>query len=178
MTDTEDTSAGPTTRPPSTLATANTLATEEGVYGVILVAGMIVVSNSKESTAQEVLITVVVTVLVFWAAHVYAGTVAHHGIENGRKVTLRESFSHALRRSLGMLVSSFVPVVLLALGAMHVIDEELAIWLALWSGVAVLAVLGYVAFARRGVGMGWRLLGAVGTAAFGVVLILLKAAIH
>lgn len=157
---------------------ADSLSTEEGVYGVILVAGMIVVSGSKQSTAAEVLVTVVVTVLVFWAAHVYAGTVSHHGLEQGRQVTLGESFFHALRRSLGLLVSSFVPVVLLALGAVHVIDEERAIWLALWSGVAVLAVLGYVAFARRGVSMGWRLLGAAGTAAFGIVLILLKAAIH
>lgn len=157
---------------------ASTLSTEEGVYGVILVAGMIVVSASHDAAAVEVLVSVVVTVVVFWAAHVYAGTVAHHGLEHGRKVTLRESFGHALRRSLGLLVSSLVPVALLALGAMNVLEEERAIWLALWSGVAVLAVLGYVAFARRGVGIWWRLLGAAGTAAFGMVLILLKAAIH
>ena len=157
---------------------ASSLSTEEGVYGVILVAGMIVVSNSYESTAWEVLVTVVITVVVFWAAHVYAGTVSHHGFENGRNVTLRESFVHALRRSLGLLVSSFVPIVLLLLGALHVLDEERAIWLALWSGVVVLAVLGYVAFARRGVSMGRRLLGSLATAAFGIVLIVLKAAIH
>src|SRR5262245_62038436 len=46
-------------------------ATEEAVYGVILVAGMIVVAGSHGDSSWTVFTTVVVTVLVFWAAHVY-----------------------------------------------------------------------------------------------------------
>lgn len=76
------------------------LATEEGVYGVILVAGMIVVSGSHELDAWSVFITVVSTVLVFWAAHVYAGTVAHHRIVDGHdraesRAALRPARAHA-----------------------------------------------------------------------------------
>lgn len=154
------------------------VSTEEGVYGVILVAGMIVVSNAHDSTAWEVFVTVVVTVVVFWAAHVYAGTVAHHGVEDGRVISLGESFQLALRRSWGLLVSSLIPAAILLLGATEVVPDGAAIWLALWAGVGVLAVLGYLAFARRGAEWWRRLLGALATAGFGVIMILLKAAIH
>lgn len=158
-------------------ATAH-LATEEGVYGVILVAGMIVVSNAHDSTAWEGFVTVVVTVLVFWAAHVYAGTVAHHGVEDGRVVGIRESFRRSVRRSWGLLVSSLIPASILLLGATDRVRDDTAILLALWAGVLVLAVLGYMAFARRGAGWWMRLVGAVATAAFGILMIGLKAVIH
>ena len=53
-----------------------TFATEESVYGVILVSGMIVVAGGHGESSWSVFLTVLVTVIVFWAAHVYAGTVA------------------------------------------------------------------------------------------------------
>ncbi|MBN9174600.1 MAG: hypothetical protein J0I70_10675, partial [Microbacterium sp.] len=49
---------------------------EEAVYGLILVSGMIVVSNSVVGTSANALLSVVITVIVFFAAHVYAGTLA------------------------------------------------------------------------------------------------------
>ena len=58
------------------------------------------------------------------------------------------------------------------------IDDTVALWTALWAGVLVLAVLGWIAFARRGASWPIRLAGALGTAAFGFAMILLKAFIH
>lgn len=55
--------------------------TAESVYGIILVSGMIVASGGQGVTSWSVFVKVLVTVIVFWAAHVYAGTVAAHGIE-------------------------------------------------------------------------------------------------
>ena len=48
----------------------------EGVYGLILVAGMIVVSRNLTGTSAQALLSVVVTLVVFFAAHVYAATVS------------------------------------------------------------------------------------------------------
>ena len=50
--------------------------TEAAVYGTILVSGLVAVSSAHGETSLVVLVTVAVTVLVFWGAHVYAGTVA------------------------------------------------------------------------------------------------------
>ena len=153
-------------------------ATEEAVYGVILVAGMVVVAGSSGGSSWGVFTTVVGTVVVFWAAHVYAGTVAHHGLEHDRLTSLSEAFQISLRRSFGLLSSAVIPSLVLLLGATEAVDDGTAIWLALWTCVLVLAVLGYIAFTRRGAAWPWRIVGALGTAAFGFAMILLKAVIH
>lgn len=153
-------------------------ATEEAVYGVILVAGMTAVSGVHKGSSLQVFWTVLITVVVFWLAHLYAGTVAGHGLEHGRVVGLRTSFRQALKRSLGLLLSSLIPLVILLLGATRIMEDRTAIWLALWMCVAVLAVLGYIAFHRRGAPWLIRIIGSLTTAAFGVVIILAKALIH
>lgn len=151
-----------------------TFATEESVYGVLLVAGLIVASGAIHSTSWQLFWTIVVTVAVFWMAHVYAGTVAH-GLDHDRILGLGESFRAALKRSWGLLASAFVPLSILLLGATEVVPDAVAIWSALWAGIAVLAVLGYVMFLRRGASLPIRLLGGVVTAGFGMLMMLLKA---
>lgn len=153
-------------------------ATEEAVYGVILVAGMIVVASGYGTSSWSAFTTVVVTVLVFWAAHVYAGTVAHHGLERDRVIGLREAFRLALKRSVGLLTSALIPSFILLLGATESVADATANWFALWTCVLVLATLGFIAFSRREAPWPWRIVGALGTAMFGVAMIILKAVIH
>ncbi|WP_395245891.1 hypothetical protein ACGGZK_08855 [Agromyces sp. MMS24-K17] len=163
---------------PATRIVHASFATEEAVYGVILVAGMIVVAGGHGATSWSVFTTVVVTVVVFWAAHVYAGTVAHHGLEHDRVTGLGEAFRMALRRSFGLLASALIPSLILLLGTTRVVDDLTAIWISLWVCVLVLAVLGFIAFSRRGASWPMRILGSLTTAAFGLAMILAKALIH
>lgn len=153
-------------------------ATEEAIYGVLLVTGMIVVARGHAETSWAVFTTVIATVFVFWAAHVYAGTVAHHGLEEDRITGLREAFRMSLQRSLGLLTSALIPSLILLLGTTRVVDDATAIWVAMWVSVVVLFVLGFVGFTRRGATLPWRILGALGTAAFGLAMIVLKAIVH
>lgn len=90
------------------------LMTEEAVYGLILVSGMIVVSNSVAGTSFNALVTVFITVLVFFAAHVYAGTIARMAMSEGQ-LGWGRSIRIAARHSEGMLLVSVVPLVILAL---------------------------------------------------------------
>ncbi len=152
--------------------------TEQSVYGVILVSGMIVVAGTHDATSWSVFWTVTITVIVFWAAHVYAGTVAHYGLERDRMVGVREAFGASLHHSLGLLVSALIPSAILLLGATRAVPDQLALWAALWAGVVVLAVLGFIAFRRRGASLPRQLLGALMTATFGIAMILLKAFVH
>ncbi|UOQ88329.1 hypothetical protein MUN74_13705 [Agromyces endophyticus] len=168
----------PTPTEPRESLVRTAFVTEESIYGVLLVSGMIVVTGSHGSNSWQVFWTVIVTVLVFWAAHVYAGTVARHGLAVERVMGLRDAFGESMRRSLGLLLSALIPSAILLLGVLEVVPDLLTIWLALWAGVVVLAVLGFVAYRRRGAPLHLQLLGAVGTAAFGLVMILLKAIIH
>ncbi|MGN6218267.1 MAG: hypothetical protein ACTHNQ_02095 [Microbacterium sp.] len=148
------------------------LMTEEAIYGLILVSGMIVVAGRGASL--EVLLTVVVTVLVFYAAHVYAGAVARLAESRG-KASPAGSLAFAARESSGLLVASVVPVVILFLGTSHVIPDVVANWAALIVNTILLAVLGWIAVGRWRPRFTARLLGALIAASFGVILILLKA---
>jgi hypothetical protein len=154
--------------------------TEESVYGTVLVSGMIVVAGSYGATSMQVFLSVFGTVVVFWAAHVYAGTIAGHGISEdvGDDTSLLTAFRRALRRSVGFLTSALPPSVVLLLGALDAVDDKVAIWVALWLGVVILAVLGFIVFSLRGDSWPVRILGALGTAVFGIAMILLKALIH
>lgn len=61
-----------------------------GIYGLVLVAGMIVVSRDLD-TNRSAPLTVALTLLVFFVAHLYATTVAHF---SGSRSTLRQALGH------------------------------------------------------------------------------------
>lgn len=155
---------------------ASGIGSEEGVYGLIVVSGVIATAGGAHPDALFTLLFTAVTVIVFWAAHVYAGAVAMHGSSDadGAVHGLRASIRHAMGRSWGMLAASALPAAVLLLGPLGALDDATAIWLSLWAIVAALAVMGYLAYRRRGAAWHWRLLGAAATASFGVVIIVAK----
>lgn len=151
------------------------LVTPESVYGTILVGGMIVGAGAVDATPWHTFLAVLGTVLVFWTAHVYAGTVAG---DEGPDATFVPSLRRSMHRSLGFLTSAVPPLLILLFGALEIVPDDVALWIALWLGVAILGVIGYSAFSLRGSSVPVRLLGCVSTAALGVAIIVLKAIIH
>lgn len=159
------------------------LLSESAIYGVVTISGLLViVAGQSESATTEALVKVVATVFVFWLAHVYAGTVAHLGDSHDAgalsSTRLGKALRHSLAHSGGMLLVTLVPIVMLTLGVFGLVSHEVAIWGTLWLDVALLAVLGYFGVAGWTPKLWPRLVGALITAALGVLLILLKAWIH
>ena len=153
------------------------LLTEQSIYGLILVSGMILVAGANDDASLSVLSTVVITVLVFWLAHVYAGTIAtYSGKKDGGSVS--KAIQLSVRRTRGLLVSAVFPIAVLALGTLDWIDDYQAVWGALWVNTIVLAILGWVGVARWSSSFWWRLLSALTTALFGAAVIILKALTH
>ncbi|WP_350348684.1 hypothetical protein ABIQ69_01775 [Agromyces sp. G08B096] len=152
---------------------------ESAIYGVILVSALIGI-GWNEDTDLEVLGFTLGTVLVFWLAHVYAGAIAREEAAAGE--TRWRSIVRAVRasaaHSMGLLLAMVLPIVFLGLSALGVLDEYVGYYLALWVGVAVLAVIGWTASARRGSPWGFRLLSAVLTASLGLIVIWLSALVH
>jgi uncharacterized membrane protein YeiH len=114
---------------------------------------------------------------VFFTAHVYAGTLARLAATDG-KAGLPESLRAAVRHSMGMLLVSLAPVAVLFLGVSKAVDDDLAIWLALTIDAVALGILGWLAVSKWTPNFWLRLVSALVTAAFGGVLILLKALLH
>lgn len=153
------------------------LMSEEAIYGLILVSGMIVVSYNLTGTSLSALVAVIVTVVVFFAAHVYAGTLARLAATDG-KASLPDSLRGAARHSLGMLLISLAPISVLLLGVTRVVPDDSAVWFALMIDALALGILGWLAVAKWTRHWWLRLGSALLTAAFGGVLIGLKVFIH
>lgn len=166
----------PGTPPPTRLPSS--FVTEASVYGTILVSGLIVVAGGYGATSWQTFLGVIGTVIVFWAAHVYAGALVAYGVEGAEDTTINAALRQSLRHSLGFLTSAVPPSVVLLLGALEAVSDDVAVWTALWLGVAILGALGYSAFAIRGSPWPIRILGCLGTASLGVAMILLKVVVH
>ena len=161
-------------RPPTRLG--GLLVSEEAIYGLILVAGMVIVASERADEAWDTVITVAVTVIVFFAAHVYAGTVSR--MSGGRRTSVPAAVHGAIRHSWGLLAVAVLPLLVLVLGASGVITPDAGVWLALVITVILLVVDGWLMTASRTHSFWVRVLGAAISGAFGAVLILLKVLIH
>jgi hypothetical protein len=83
---------------------------------------------------------VTTSVVVIWIAHVYAHGLAE-SIDLGRRLTTGELRAIA-RRELAIPLAAVAPVAALALGALGVVRETTAVWVAMAIGVATLALQG------------------------------------
>lgn len=147
--------------------------TASAIYGLIVFAAFITISSDHAHDAWDMLDTAVWTLIVFFIAHVFAHTLTDHG-EHG----LGRSLRHAMQHASGMLYAAVPATIVLVVAGIQEAPVDDAYEASMWTTVAVLAVLGYIAYWRRGAHIVIRLLGAVGTAALGLVIVLLEYAIH
>ena len=154
------------------------LISPDGIYGLVIVAGMIVVSSNLTASSGEALISVVTTLLVFFAAHVYAVAISHmaRGADGGHGWLA--AIGHGIRESAGMMVAGAVPVLFLLLGFLGILRDADAVWLALGVDVVLLGLLGWLIAAMRTSSVWVRIVSMLVTALFGGVLIALKAFVH
>lgn len=153
---------------------AHRFITVDAIYGLILYAALIAAVSDEDSHPLEVFLVSLSTLVIFWGAHVYAGTIVNHVA----KAPLHVAIGKAVRESGGMLWAAVLPSIPLALGAFHVLADDDAVDIALLIVTIQLGVLGFVALRQRGVGLVGRILGAIGTALFGTLIIGLNAAVH
>jgi hypothetical protein len=116
------------------------------IYGTILVLGVIVGSaRAYPHGAGHIAAVVLVTVFVFWLAHVYAHSIGH-SVAHDEHLSLAE-LGHIARREGSIVEAALPPVAALLLGTLGILSTHTAVWLAFGLGLAVLAAQG-VTFAR------------------------------
>ena len=149
----------------------------EAIYGLILATSMIAVSREYDSSNAGLIgVTVLVTGVVFWLAHVYArvlaGSIGHHRMLNRSEV--REVLRHDWP-----LVEVTVPLVLiLALGVLDVVPDKAAILAATLAALVELAAAGAYAARSSGAGLLGTVVSAVVAVTLGSAVVLLKALVH
>lgn len=148
---------------------------EHAVYGIVLVTALIAVGWSDD-TDFEVLQFVLGTVFVFWLAHIYAAVVASRG--RRPPPPLHTALAHGVRHTSGLVIAMAIPALLLLLGVLGWVEEYTAYYLALGSGVLLLALVGLGNAIRNGSTWPWRIAGMLSTTALGLLVILLSVIVH
>ena len=162
-------------RPPHVVRTTGSLT--EAIYGLVLATSVIAVSREYDSSnAGRIGVTVLVTGVVFWLAHVYARVLArsisHHLMLNRSEV--REAFRHDWP-----LVEITVPLVLiLALGVLDIVPDKAAIIAATLAALVELAAAGGYAARTSGAGLRGTVVSAVIAVTLGSAVVLLKGLVH
>lgn len=150
------------------------LVTPELISGTVLVSAVIAVADESGHAISTTGVTVI-TMLVLWVSQFYIVAIAAQARRPaGEPVHPARSIRVGLEGSVGLLIATLPPLLLLLLGDLGLLPVNVSYWSALWAGVIVLAFLGWIAFSGRRVAWYWRLCGTCATAGFGVVVILLR----
>jgi hypothetical protein len=144
------------------------------IYGTIVASAVIAATAAGGKSPGLILGATVATLLVFWLAHVYAEFL-DHGLRHGSSDL--KVLAAIMGQELSMLAAPALSILLL-LGAVGLLDEELAVRLALWSGVVQLFGWGIDVGRRRGGAWPAALLAGLVNGAFGLVIVVLEVLLH
>ncbi|WP_214368689.1 hypothetical protein [Pseudonocardia sp. H11422] len=149
--------------------------TDADLYGLIVASAVMAVASETGSFVQ-IVVSVLVTGVVFWLAEVYARVLFEQ--VRSRSLSTRARIRAAFAGSAGLVWAAVVPLLgLLAAGLLGA-DPSTAANVGLSVATALLFWLGWVAAGRAGRPRLRRLGSATVTAALGAVMIVLKALLH
>jgi hypothetical protein len=144
-----------------------------GIYGTVISASVLAALDDQKPIWTAV-VTVVVTVLVYWLAERYSVLLAAHMREERTVDQVRAILRHGWM----MVEASYTPVVVLIVAGLLGATTRTAITAALYYTTGLLLVLGWMA-GRRGGQSGLALAGTVAfVGGLGVVVVMLKFALH
>ena len=113
------------------------------IYGTIVVLSVLVAgARAFPHDAWRIVLMVVVTVTVFWVAHVYAHALAY-GVAHDERLS-RARIREIAEREASVVLAAVPPLVALVLGALGVMSTSAAVWAAFGLGLVVLGAQGIV----------------------------------
>jgi hypothetical protein len=148
---------------------------EGAIVGTVVCAAVIAYGGGHTDSTAQLCLAIFGTVFVYWLAHLHAETL-------GSSLTHRHhpmaAFRHAFTASVPILGASLVPVGVLVVSRLAGADLRTAAWIALVVTIGLLTVYSYVAGARGGLDARGRIASAAAGAGIGILVALLKVALH
>ena len=149
-------------------------ATASGIYGVIVSSA--VMSASHAEKAYQVLVSVLVTLVVYWGAERYARIVAERIHEGHRPswTTVRRQLTHGWE----MVTASTLPLVVLGVTSLLGAELSTAVLAALACSTVLLCVAGWAVGRDGRLTSRERLASTLVAGLFGLMFVGLKALLH
>ena len=148
---------------------------EGAITGTVVCAAVIAYGAGHVDSTAQLCAAIIGTVVVYWLAHLHAETL-------GSSLTHRHhpmaALKDALSASVPILGASVLPLVVLVLSELAGADLKTAAWIALVATIGLLTTYSYLAGARGGLDMKGRTASAAAGAALGILVALLKVALH
>ena len=148
----------------------------EGIFtGTVVCAAAIAYGAGHLDSTAQLSVAILGTVLIYWLAHLHARTL-------GASVTLGHHPLVALRLALvetwPIAGASILPIVILLLAEVGGASLRAAAWVALIATIVLLTAYSYLAGVRSGLGPWGRVASAAVGAGIGILVALLKLALH
>jgi hypothetical protein len=151
------------------------------IYGTLVAAALLATEASNDdSTVAELVGTILGTLVVYWLAHAYADLLARQALAEGDEPA-RPSWRavlESLTQELGVIVGGVGLVIVLVVVDLAGTSPAVAVDAAQLCSIAQLVAWGVFAARRAHLRRGWLLLYALASAALGVLIGLLKIALH
>jgi hypothetical protein len=148
---------------------------EGAITGTVVCAAAIAYGAGHLQSLGRLCLAILGTVAVYWLAHLHAVTL-------GSSLTHRHhpfaALRHALRETAPIAGASVVPLLALVLCRLAGTELRTAAWIALLATIGLLTLYSYVAGARGGLDTGGRIASACAGAGIGILVALLKLALH
>jgi hypothetical protein len=143
------------------------------IHGTVVGAAAMAAA-SIHGTLGQVVVTVLVTVAVYWAAERYADVLAA-AVQGPSRI---RRTGRALRRGLPMIEAAYTPLVVLVVVVLLTGRLEGGVLAALGVATVMLGGLGYTAARRAGTSRAAAFAGGAASAMLGIVVMLLKISLH
>lgn len=119
------------------------------LYGALVAGAAVAVSAGSGDTPAQIAIATVVSLIVYWLAHVYSAVLGERIAFPGAR--LRERLGHAIGHETPIIFGGLPTVVVFAVAVLAGAGTSLAAWLGLAGSVSMLAGAGAIAARRAGV---------------------------
>ena len=148
----------------------------EGILtGTVVCAAAIAYSAGHVASTGRLCIAIFGTVLVYWLAHLHARTLGF-SVTHGHHPLV--SLRLALAETWPIAGASVLPILILLLADVAGASLRTAAWTALMATIVLLTAYSYLAGMRSGLSMWGRVGSAAVGAALGILVALLKVALH
>ena len=150
------------------------------IYGTLVAAALLATEAAGSETVPAMVVTILGTLIVYWLAHVYADVIARQALSEGEdphRLTMR-IVVEALTQELGVIIGGALLVVVLVVVSLAGAGRSAAVDAAQLCSIAQLVAWGVFAARRAHLRPVSVVLYALVSAALGVLIGLLKVALH
>jgi hypothetical protein len=145
------------------------------ITGTVVCAAAIAYGAGHLDTTSTLCLAILGTVAVYWLAHLHAETLGS-ALTHGHHPVL--ALRHAVAATWPIAGVSILPVGILLVSELFGAELRTAAWIALIATIALLTSYSYLAGARSGLDARGRLVSAAAGALLGILVALLKVALH